>query len=216
MEAAGDAGGDELFDALATLPSLGVPGSTFIFPTMNQVERTGVAAAHLAVPCRRVDLHAGAAAIERAAALSMLQEPTDHAPYGWTHCLTLPQAVLGIAHATASPRQALAVAATYVAGFRTSVAVAPLVDHYAPPDPGIDASDALRAEPGDAAAAVWHAPASAVAAIVTNLATAAATHEDAHLVKYVLACLDAAATHPAEARLYLAAAARLTAWWKAA
>ena len=36
---------------------------------------------------------------------------------------------------------------------------------------------------------------------------------DAHLVKYTLACLDAMAADPPAARLYLAAAATLLAFW---
>jgi hypothetical protein len=46
------------------------------------------------------------------------------------------------------------------------------------------------------------------------LATSAAINHDAHRVKYTLACLDAAACDPSAARLYLAAAAYLNAWWQ--
>jgi hypothetical protein len=67
-----------------------------------------------------------------------------------------------------------------------------------------------------AAAAVWHAPDEQLAVIVTEVATAAAVHRDAHLVKYTLACLDAAAADPPRRRLYLAAAASLIGWWAVA
>ena len=50
-------------------------------------------------------------------------------------------------------------------------------------------------------------------AIVPELAARAASHEDAHLAKYTLACFDAAAADPEQRRLYLAAAAYLGAWW---
>ena len=46
-----------------------------------------------------------------------------------------------------------------------------------------------------------------------ELAARAASHEDAHLAKYTLACFDAAAGNPRRRRLYLAAAAYLGAWW---
>jgi hypothetical protein len=38
-------------------------------------------------------------------------------------------------------------------------------------------------------------------------------HADAHLAKYTMGCLIAAARAPDIARLYLAAAAYLGAWW---
>ena len=52
--------------------------------------------------------------------------------------------------------------------------------------------------------------------IVSQLATRASVQRDAHLVKYTLACLDAAAADPPQRRLYLAAAASLVAWWAVA
>ena len=49
----------------------------------------------------------------------------------------------------------------------------------------------------------------------TELATQAAIRNDAHLVKYTLACLDVATMDPAYARLYHAAAAYLVSVWMA-
>ena len=49
-----------------------------------------------------------------------------------------------------------------------------------------------------------------------SLATAAALHEDAHLVKYTLACIHSPADDPAFAPLYLSAADHLVRWWRAA
>jgi hypothetical protein len=37
---------------------------------------------------------------------------------------------------------------------------------------------------------------------------------DAHLVKYTLACFDAAAADPRHRRLFLTAAASLVGWWQ--
>ncbi len=89
----------------------------------------------------------------------------------------------------------------------------PLEPEWTPSDPGVDLATALEREPGDAAAAVWHAPADYVGTIRTLLATRAAVHHDAHLVKYTLACLDAADWDRERARLYLSAAASLHGWW---
>ena len=202
-----------LFEALRSTPLLGNPGSIFIYPVMSSVDGSGVAARLLGAVVAGLDVDDAAPVILRAAALSMLQEPPEHAPYGWSHCLTMPQAVLGIADTCADPTRAVAVAATYVIGFRAALATNPLVDRYAPEPPGVTWRDALGAEPGVAAAAAWHAPEVDGAALVTELATRASVHEDANLVKYTLACLDAAARDPAARRLYLAAAASLVAWW---
>jgi hypothetical protein len=204
--------GEALFSALQATPRLGVPGSDFIYPLMSQVEREGVAA-RLLSEVTTLEVGAAARVTLRAAALSMLQEPGDHAAYGWSHCLTMPQAVLGIARWCADPTTAIAVAATYVAGFRAALAVRPLEARWVPDDPGISVGAALEIDPGQARAAVWHAPVEQLGAIVTLLATRAATHHDAHLVKYTLACLDAAYAHPEDARLYLSAAASLHGWW---
>jgi hypothetical protein len=123
----------------------------------------------------------------RAAARAMLVADPDHAPYGWSHCLTMPQAVMGLAGDAITARSAVAIAATYVVGFRAALGQVDLVPDHETDAPGIDVAD---------------------------LATAASLHHDAHLVKHTLACLDAAAYDPTHRSLYLAAAARLVAWWQ--
>lgn len=204
---------EAMFDAIASAPRLGVPGSDFIFPIMSQAERDGGVADLLAAPTAGVAVDDAARQLLRAAALSMLHEPDRYAPYGWSHCLTMPQAVLGIAGACGDPRRAVAVAATYVAGFRIALAVNDLTATFEPEPPGVSLAEALDTAPERAAAAAWHTVPAARPELVTELATRAATHQDAHLVKYTLACLDAAAWDHAHAALYLAAAAHLHSYW---
>ena len=202
-----------LAEALLDVPALGVPGSDFIFPIMNQAEESGIA----------VKLLSGVTATEplvaqrdlsRIAALSMLQEPPEYAPYGWSHCMTMPQAVIALAGRGTPPRVAVAVAATHVVGFRSALGRRPLIAGYEPERVDTaDLGDALAAGRETAAAFVWHAPDQAVDAIITELATRAALHHDAHLAKYTLACFDAAEAEPDHRRLYLAAAASLSALW---
>lgn len=182
-----------LYDVLRDLPVLGRPGSDFIFPLMSQVQdHDGVVAALRTLPADRFDTAAAARTVARVASWSMLHDDPEQAPYGWTHALTMPQAVLGIAGAGVRPRTALAVAATFAAGFRTAHGTVPLPERLSPTDvPQPEAS--------------W-----------TDVATAAALHEDAHLVKFTLAAHWAAEDDPAFANLHLAAAARLVEWWKAA
>ena len=180
----GRAGGDRpLEEALLEAPLLGPAGSDFIQPMV--AHGAGAAAGLLADVSP--DARAAARAVARVAAWSMLQERDDHVPYGWTHTLTIPQAVLSIG---LDPRTAVAVAGTEVIGFRASMGTRALDPAAAVPPMAPEAFDDLVA---------W-----------------AALHHDAHVVKYVLACLDAAAGDPDAAPLYAAAATRLAAWWWAA
>jgi hypothetical protein len=209
-----DTSADAMFEAIASTP-LGrrEPGDTpFIYPVMSRVDEGGIAAEQLAAVTGAGDIEARAHAVLRAAAWSMLLEPGDHSPYGWSHCLTMPQAVLGLAGA-ADPSTALAVASTYVVGFRSALAVNPLEPVFPTEDPRLPLREAIDAGPRVAAAAVWHLPDPASADVIGELVTRASVQRDAHLVKYTLACLDAAATDRAHARLYLAAAAQLSGWW---
>ncbi|MGZ4755565.1 MAG: hypothetical protein ACXWA9_11705 [Acidimicrobiia bacterium] len=209
-----EASADAMFEALAATP-LGTrePGATpFIYPVMSRVDEQGIAVEQLGDVIDGANVHDRAHAVLRAAAWSMLLEPGDHAPYGWSHCLTMPQAVLGLT-GVSDPRTALAVAATYVVGFRSALAQRPLEAVFPTDDPGLPLAEALDAGPTVAAAAVWYRQDPEMASVVGELATRASIQRDAHLVKYVLACLDAAATDRTQQRLYLAAAASLVGWW---
>jgi len=75
--------------------------------------------------------------------------------------------------------------------------------------------DAIDAGRDDAASWVANAPDASLPEVRAALASRASRHHDAHLVKYTLACFDAAAVDPGNARLYLAAAASLAAYWAA-
>jgi hypothetical protein len=137
----------------------------------------------------------------RVAAQSMLQDNPDAAPYGWTHCLTLPQAVLVAAEHGADADVAVAVAATYVLGFRATQGRVRLEPAFVPAR-------------GTAAGRVWRATADGLAGVVDELVTYGALHPDAHVAKYTLACLDATAADPEAGRVFLAAAAHLHEWWE--
>lgn len=188
----GDPGG--LYDALRRLPRLGRPGSDFIHPLMSQVQDSGLAARALApvLPLPNatgLDVVAASRTLTRVAAWSMIHDDPEQAPYGWSHSLTMPQGVMTLAGAGVAARTAFAVAATFMAGFRTAHGQ---VDLPARIDPG-PLPDATASE----------------------LALAASRHEDAHLVKFTLACLHAADDDPTYRPLYLSAAAHLVDWWHA-
>jgi hypothetical protein len=210
-----EAGASAMFEAIAATP-LGTrepSGTPFIYPVMSRVDDGGIAAEQLGDVIDGEKIHDRAQAVLRAAAWSMLLEPGDHAPYGWSHCLTMPQAVLGLGPGATDPRIALAVASTYVVGFRSALAQQPLEPVFPTEDPGLSLEDALDAGPTEAAAAAWHLPELQLPSVVSELATRASVQRDAHLVKYTLACLDAAAADRSHERLYLAAAASLAGWW---
>jgi hypothetical protein len=203
---------EALTAALAATPRLGDPPSAFIHPLMARIDTSDAAAAWLGHVTTGVDIHDRSLGLLRVAAWSMICEPTRHAPYGWSHCLTMPQAVLGVAHSCSDPSTALAVAATYVAGFRT-LADGPLVMEMVDSDPQMPVHEAIATDPRLAAAAAWYDTPRDQHGVMTTLATIAGVHADAHLVKYTLACFDAAAADPSSRRLYMAAAASLASWW---
>lgn len=205
--------GADVTAALASTPRLREGPNNFIFPTMSRVDVADLAPAILGPVCGPGEIGARGRAVKRAAAWSMLCEPTTHSPYGWTHALTMSQAAIGIAGSCDDPSRALATAATYVMGFRASFAVNPLVEEFEPGRPDVSLSDAFSAGPDTAAAAAWHVPPQRRSELVTHLANRAATHPDAHQAKYTLACLDAMGDDPESARLFLAAAAKLIGYW---
>jgi hypothetical protein len=206
--------GGDLVAALRRPRSPGDPGSDFIFPTMSMVEQSGLAEELLDGPTRTVSLVQAGQDLLRLAAASMVQDDPAAAPYGWSHCLTMPQAVLGLARSgAATTGPAVAVAATFVLGFRATQGTVDVDPGWSPPATG-DALGALDGNPQDAAAGAWHATNGERAAVVARLASRAAAHEDAHLAKYTLACFDAARDDPGATRLFLAAAASLGAWWR--
>ena len=179
-----------LHESIRRTPHLGSPGSDFIYPLMSQVQRRGVTTELLGpVLADRYDVLEAGRTLTRIAAWSMLHDESSHAPYGWTHALTMPQAVMALAGAGVLPRTALAVAGTFTVGFRAAHGTVELPDVI---------------EAGEEPAATW-----------TDVATAAALHEDAHLVKFTLACRYAADDDPRFERLYRSAAAYLVDWWGA-
>lgn len=179
------AGPATLFEALAAPPRVTAP-SLFIAPTMAAVETHGLAARLLARPTAVIPPAQALRELSRIAALSMLQDDPGHAPYGWTHCLTLAQGAARLAPHARDPRRCVRAAATHVLGFRATLGRERLVETPLAPAGGPPTSD---------------------------LAAHAAAHPDAHLAKYTLACLEAAAADPEAADLFVAAAAYLARWW---
>ncbi|MEZ5376251.1 MAG: hypothetical protein R2733_07005 [Acidimicrobiales bacterium] len=190
------------------------PSSHFVQPTMALVDDTGLAHRLLADVTQDLPIDEARRQLLTLAAMSMLQDEPASAPYGWTHCLTLPQAALAIAHRAADSRRAIDIAATYVLGFRATQSTGP-IDPSWEPDPPHRSSEVVvtHLDPSTAAAAAWHATSEQEVSITQELIDNAAPHHDAHLAKYTLACLDARANDPANGRLFLAAATYLAAWW---
>jgi hypothetical protein len=204
----------DLTEVLRAPRAAGNPGSDFIFPTMSTTEQSGLATELLDRPLRGLRVRDAEHLLLRVAAHSMLQDDPAHAPYGWSHCLTMPQAVLGIAHEMTDPAEGVAVAATFVLGFRSTLSTRAIDVEWVPETPPAEVLGALDGPPDEAAAAAWHAAANEVDLVWQRLTTRAARHQDAHLAKYTLACLDATRSDPEQAQLYRASAAFLGAWWQ--
>ncbi|MDB5480712.1 MAG: hypothetical protein JWO83_1765 [Caulobacteraceae bacterium] len=200
----------DLFDVLVSPPHVDSP-SLFIAPTMLAAEAGGLAERLLAGPTHALSLEDAERSLLRLAAWSMLQDDARHAPYGWTHCLTLPQGVLTVAAVAGDRRAAIRVAATHVLGLRAAQGNAAL--DPAGPLPPPTARSLPGASPAEAASIAFHTPPEETGPMRATLAGHAVSHADAHLAKYTLACFDAATRDPQAAPLYLAAAAYLGAWW---
>ena len=203
-----------LADAFASVPQLGVPGSTFIFPLMHQIDQE-VGPELLRPALGGVSVDGARPIILRAAARAMVMGPSEHAPYGWSHCLTMSQAALEIAPGLHDPSLGIAVAASNAAGFLAALADAPIPSTVELDHPGGTFASAVAGGMTSAAGRAFHATDAEFVGIRTEIVTAACARHDAHLVKYTLACLDAMVADPAAARLYLAAAAALLAYWTA-
>jgi hypothetical protein len=210
-ESIGD--GTSLVRALGRTPRLGVPGSDFVFPVVHQVDATGVARDVIG-PTIPTDVPTAAAATLRVAAHSMIQDDPAYAPYGWTHCLTLPHAIFDIVRWLPDGPRAALVAATYVVGFRAALGGRIIDDDWRPAPSSGDLLDALEEGPTAASASWYAAPESVLARALPELIGQAACHADAHVVKYTWACLAAAARDGTQRPLYVAAAAALAAWWR--
>jgi hypothetical protein len=174
-----------LFDCLAAPPRVET-SSNSIAETMLAIERDGYAAHILAAATDGMTVPTARRILLRVAALSMLLDDPAHAPYGWTHCFTLPQAILSLEDVASDVTRVVRIAATYSLGFRATLGRVRLQSGSM-----ADRHPSTRAQ----------------------LVERAAIHADAHLVKYTIACLVAADRDPQESTLYLAAAAHLGAWW---
>jgi hypothetical protein len=202
----------ELSAALARTPRLGLPGNDFIFPLVHQVDANGVAQDVIGQAMPR-DVTGAARAALRVATESMLQDDPAFAPYGWTHCLTLPQAIVELFPWLSDPQRAAAIAATYVVAFRSGESHVDVDLRWVPEHVSASPIESLTMSPAVAAAAWYHAAEAERSAALPTLIARAASHEDAHFAKYTLACLVAAARDPDARHMYVAAAASLAAWW---
>lgn len=163
----------------------------------------------------------------RIAALSMLGDspefpanlaafPSQAAKFIWTHCLTMPQAAWMLTQFLPQPEfaaRAAHVGAAWVIGLRYCYGNGALELHPGFEAPRTDFAAALAESPCAAATTAWAAGPEERPELVRILATESAIRSDAHLVKHVRACLDAAEQSPSDERLFHAAAAYLCSIW---
>jgi len=151
----------------------------------------------------------------RVCAHSMLQHNAEFAKFGWSHCLTLPQAACGLSSLNIDRKLALAATLVWTTSYRCVMSNRDLDYSWTPQPLKGSASllEALQTSTAAATARVWHADAAELPGIKQTLATQASIRTDQHLIKYTRACLDMISFDPAQERLYLAAAAHLCAIW---
>ncbi len=151
----------------------------------------------------------------RVCAHNMLQHGPQQAKFGWSHCLTLPQAAFGLSNAVIDRKLALAATLVWTTAYRCILSDRALDMRWTPAKLAGSASvvEALQTAPTAAAARVWHADPSELPEIKQTLATQASIRSDQHLIKYTRACFDMMVFDPQFERLYLAAAAHLCGVW---
>jgi hypothetical protein len=191
---------NNLLENLLAPESPGSIENNFVIPTMQSIDQTGIAQRLLDSATLGLTIHDARRILLRVAAWSMLQDDPTSAPYGWTHCLTMTQGTLSIAGLTTDPERAIAVAATFVLGFRATQGKVRLDPTWQP-------------DPTHPSARIWNASSTDYDDLVTDMLTAGATHPDAHLAKYVLACYQASLEDPEAGRLFTAAGTYLVNWW---
>lgn len=202
-----------LTDRLVQPKADGEPASHFVQPTISLVDETGLAHRTLADITPHLSVEDARRELLPVAAMSMLQDNPDSAPYGWTHCLTLPQAALAIGGRASDAQRAVDAAATYVLGYRATQSTGPIDPNWEPDRPRHFADEITELDSATAAATAWHATPEQRSIITQRLIDYAAPHHDAHLAKYTLACIDASMHDPDNEHVFLAAAAHLAAWW---
>jgi hypothetical protein len=126
----------------------------------------------------------------------------------------LPQAACGLASLNADRKLALAASLVWTTAYRSVLSDRGIDPHWEPAKAqDVSVKEALQTSPQMAAARVWWATDEELPAIRRTLASEASIRNDIHLVKYTRACFDMGAFDPVHARLYLSAAAFLSAVW---
>jgi hypothetical protein len=151
----------------------------------------------------------------RICAHNMLQHSPAFAKFGWSHCLTLPQAACGLSNLHIERKLALAATLVWTSAYRSVLSDRTLDLAWQPAKlvGSASLSEALKTSPATAAARVWYADPTEYPHIKQTLATQASIRSDQHLIKYTRACFDMISFDPGHERLYLSAAAHLCAIW---
>ena len=159
-------------------------------------------------------IDAGFRAALRASAHAMLQDDAGIAKFGWSHCLTLPQAAFGLSSLGQERKLGLAAALVWAAAYRTVLSKKKTLDFgYRPKKVEASLREALHGSPEEAAGRFWHMDTSETDEARRLLASEAAVRNDQHLAKYTRACFDMCGLDPTQWRLYMASTAKLCAIW---
>lgn len=207
----------EILAKLANPPKGKKPSSFSIRPLMEAAENSTTIEDFFADFIRRdlttEQIDAAFRAVLRVCAHAMLQDTRQQAKFGWSHCLTLPQAASGLSSLNLHRKLGLATTLVWVMAYRTILSDRALDFSYRPKPFGGSLREALETGPEAAAGRFWHADPREVGEMQRILASEAAVRNDQHLVKYTRACFDLCGFDPTSWRLYYASAATLSAIW---
>jgi len=189
-----------------------------IAPLVQAAEEGGAATRALAPAWGILEashVSAAFAGLARSAARSMVDDAVTWSKYGWSHALTIPHGWWGLSPLCRRPTPLLHAASIVLLAHRAGYGETVLDAARPLRTSGQPLGEALLESPRAAAAAAAGLAAEARPGAWTMLSSEASVRTDAHLVKYVWTCRDAAGMDPAGEPLYLAAAATLTAVWMA-
>lgn len=207
----------EILDKLADPPKGKKPSRFSIRPLMEAAEATGTVEDYFAEFIRHdltsEQIDAAFRAVLRSCAHSMLQDTRRQAKFGWSHCLTLPQAACGLSSLNLHRKLGLATTLVWATAYRTILSDKALDFKYRPKVFRGSLREALETGPDAAAGRFWHADPGEVGDMQRILASEAAVRNDQHLAKYTRACFDLCGFDPQGWRFYHASAATLSAIW---
>ena len=108
----------------------------------------------------------------------MLQDTTERAKFGWSHCLTQPQAACGLSSMNMERKLGLATTLVWVTAYRTITSKQAIAPDYRPEPVRGSLREALHQGPAAAAGRFWHGSPEEIDEIIRVAREPFALHKD--------------------------------------